>query len=126
MGRDQLTDLALGYLEALDRLDLDATLQFFADEAVFTIQSARQAFAGKESIEQLWRYVLGAHESMRHEITNLVIDERARKVAAELSFRGVLVGGGVEERRSIYVLDVDERGTFSRVTVWIDGPTPAR
>jgi hypothetical protein len=126
VGRDELIDLARGYLDALDRLDLDDTLAYFADEAVLTIQSARQEFAGKEAIGQLWRQVLGAHSAMRHRVTNVVVDERAGKIATELSFRGDLAAGGVEERHSIYVFEVDEHGGLSRVIVWIDGATPAQ
>jgi ketosteroid isomerase-like protein len=126
MARHELTDLARGYLEALDRLDVDATLDFFADDAVFTIQSSRQELTGKEAIGTLWREVLGAHSAMRHRITNVVVDERERKVATELSFQGVLAAGDVEERNSIYVFEVGEHGRFSRVIVWIDGPTPAQ
>ena len=126
MNREELVGTARGYLAALDRLDLRAVLGFFATDAAFTIQSAHQVFEGLEEIERLWSEVLGAHAGMRHTVTNVVVDEPARKVVTEQTFRGELGTGVVEERHSIYVFEFDDAGVFSRVIVWIDGATPAR
>ena len=126
MNCEELVGTARDYLAALDRLDLGAALAFFAADAVFTIQSAHQVFEGLEEIERLWSEVLGAHAEMRHTVTNVVVDERARKVVTEQTFRGKLGTGVVEERNSVYVFEFDEAGVFSRVIVWIDGATPAR
>jgi ketosteroid isomerase-like protein len=126
MTRERLTNAAREFLAALDRLDLDAALGFFAPDAVFTIQSAQQEFVGKEQIRKLWSEVLGAHTTMRHTVTNVVVDEQAGKVVTEQTFHGELASGSAEERRSIYVFEVDGSGSFSRVIVWIDGATPAR
>jgi ketosteroid isomerase-like protein len=124
--RDELVGTVRDYLAALDRLDLGAALGFFAIDAVFTIQSAHQVFEGLEAIERLWSEVLGAHSGMRHTVTNVVVDEPARKVVTEQTFRGELGTGVVEDRHSIYVFELDEAGLFSRVIVWIDGATPVR
>ena len=123
--RDALEARARGFLAALDRLDLAGALAFFAPDAVFTIQTAHQEFSGTDQIEGLWRHVLGAHAAMRHAVTNVVVDERDGQVATEQSFRGELRMGAVEERRSVYVFELDERGACTRAIVWIDGVTPA-
>lgn len=126
MGRKELSGRAQEYLAALDRLDLEAALAFFSDEASFAIRTAHQQFVGRDEIRELWDEVLSAHARMQHTVTDTVVDEGASKVVTVQSFRGELASGAVEERCSVYVFEVDEDGMFSRVDVWIDGATPAQ
>ena len=126
MTREDLADRAHAYLAALDRLDLEAVLGFFSDEASLAIRTAHREFVGREEIRGLWSEILSAHSRMRHAVKDTVVDEDARKVVTVQSFRGELASGGIEERCSVYVFELDEHGVFSRVAVWIDGATPAQ
>ena len=124
LGRAELESAVRGYLEALDRLDVDLTLEYFAPTAGFVIQSDHTAHDGVDAVGEMWRHVFSAHSTMRHEITNLIVDDESQCVVTEQKFTGWLQGGGVMERYSIYVFEFDESGRFRRVAVWIDGETP--
>jgi ketosteroid isomerase-like protein len=125
MTRADLEAAVRSYLSALDRLDLDATIAHFAQNATLTVQSAHLTVRGKGELTDLWRGLFDAHAGMSHELANVVVDEPARKVATEQSFAGRLHDGTVERRYSAYIFELDEHGRFSRVMVWIDGETPA-
>lgn len=123
--RQELCDIARGYLAALDRLDLHSMLGFFATDADFIVQTAHATVHGVDAIRDMWASLFAAHESMEHRVTGIVVDERAGKVATEQAFTGRRVDGEIEERYSSYFFDVNAAGKLSRVIVWIDGETPA-
>jgi uncharacterized protein (TIGR02246 family) len=122
---EELRDIAHGYLAALDRLDLDGMLAFFAPDATFLVQSARAVVEGRDAIREMWASLFAAHESMVHRVTNIVVDDHAGKVATEQAFTGRRVDGEIELRCSCYFFDVSAARKLTRVIVWIDGETPA-
>ena len=124
--RDLLADRATAYLAALDRLEIETVLSFFAQDAVLSVRTGDLAVAGAPAIREMWKSFFRSHERMEHRVTNVVADEIARKAATEQEFTGVLRNGTREERCSAYFFVFDERDLFVRVIVWIDGETPVR
>lgn len=124
--REELEGAARAYLAALDRLDLDAAVACFADDARFSIDSDGTNLEGIDAVGAMWREVLGSHQAMTHEVESLMVDEQRRRVVTEQRFHGWPKEGEPSERSSVYLFDFDERLRLSRVSVWIDGATPGR
>lgn len=124
--RETLERAAREYLAALDRLDLEATMEWFAAEAVFEIGSDGTRLEGHDAIGAMWEEVLGAHEGMTHTITDLIVDERRRAVVTRQDFRGWSPDGAGTERSSTYQFAFDDELRLTEVGVWIDGATPGR
>ncbi len=124
--REALERAARSYLDALDRLDLEATIESFAADAVFEIRSDGTRLEGREAIGAMWEEVLGAHEGMTHTVTDLLVDERRRAVVTRQDFRGRPLDGGETVRSSIYHFEFDQELRLVEVAVWIDGATPGR
>ena len=124
--REVLAERATSYLAALDRLDLDDVLSFFADDAVLSVRTAELTVRGTDEIREMWQSFFCSHLAMEHRVTRVVVDEAARTVVTEQEFTGKLVDGDTEERTSIYVFEFDAHGRFTDVSVWIDNEIPAR
>jgi maleamate amidohydrolase len=124
--REALERAARDYLAALDRLDLEATVASFDPDAVFEIGSDGTRLEGREAIGAMWAEVLGAHEGMAHEVTDLIVDEARGVVVTRQDFRGWTPDGAATERSSIYHFAFGEELRLREVGVWIDGSTPGR
>lgn len=124
--REWLTQAPLAYFEAVDRKDLDATLGFFAENATFTVQSAHLSFEGLDEVEGMFRTFFSDYSTIRHDVTNLVVDEREGKVSTEQTCPHVRADGGPETVTTCNFFDVGPDGRFTRVIVWIDGVSPLR
>lgn len=126
VGRQALAAVALDYLAALDRLDLDAVTGFFAEDASLSVPTGDLVAEGAAAIRALWESFFRSHTGMEHRVTNLVVDTAERKVATEQRFTGVLRDGGIEQRTSAYFFELGPDDRFARVTAWIDRETPRR
>jgi len=124
--REALERAARGFLAALDRLDLEATVASFTADAVFEIGSDGTRLEGRGAIGAMWEEVLGAHAGMTHTVTDLIVDERRRAVATRQEFRGWSPDGGETVRSSAYHFAFDDELRLTAVGVWIDGATPGR
>ena len=124
--REMLGKRATSYLAALDRLDLDDVLSFFADDALLSVRTGELTVRGAEEIRELWQSFFHSHVAMEHRVTRILVDEAVRTVVTEQEFTGTLVDGAAEERTSIYVFEFGADGRFTDVSVWIDNEIPAR
>lgn len=122
----ELRDAPAAYFAAVDRKDLRSTLDFFADDATFTVQSAGLTFAGKDEIEGMFSTFFDDYAVIRHGITNLVVDEIAGRAATEQTCPHVRTDGAPETVTTCNVFEVDAHGRFSRVVVWIDAASPLK
>lgn len=114
------------YFEAVDRKDVAATLDFFADDATFTVQSAHVTFAGRDEIRGMFETFFSDYATIRHHIANLVVDERRGKASTEQDCPHVRADGSPERVYTCNFFDVGEDGRFRRVIVWIDGASPLK
>jgi ketosteroid isomerase-like protein len=115
-------DKPLAYFRAVDSLDPDAVLAHFADDATLTVQTARVTFTGTEEIRQMFEGFFADWDSMVHNVTNLVVDEKAGTVATEQHVD--LVAGETTKMHNCNFFTINEAGDFSRVIIWMDGTNP--
>lgn len=126
MNHARLRTAPAAYFAAVDRKDLRSTLDFFAADATFTVQSAGLTFAGKDEIEGMFSTFFDDYAVIRHRITNLVVDETAGKAATEQTCPHVRTDGAPETVTTCNVFEFDPDGAFSRVVVWIDAASPLK
>lgn len=120
--RDRLAAIPASYFSAVDSLDVDAVLEHFAEDATLTVQTARVTFSGHEEIARMFTDFFADWDSMVHEITNIVVEPAAGKVATEQ--RVDLVRNGTTNMHNCNFFDVNDDGKFSRVIIWMDGTNP--
>lgn len=77
--RNQLQRSVEGYLAALDRLSIADVMRFFAPTALFIVQTSGICIQGASAIKSLWNSFFETHESMRHAITSVIVDEDNRR-----------------------------------------------
>jgi ketosteroid isomerase-like protein len=121
-GREQLAALPASYFKAVDSLDPDAVLTHFAEDATLTVQTARVTFSGHAEIRRMFVDFFADWDSMVHDISNLVVDEGARKVSTEQLV--TLDGANATKMHNCNFFDVNADGQFSRVIIWMDGNNP--
>lgn len=114
------------YFDAVDAKDLEATLAFFADEATFTVQTAHLTWTGKEEIAAMFRGFFDGYATIRHEITNLVVDELTSRTATEQRCPHIRNDGTPETLTTCNFFSFADDGRFQRAIVWIDGVSPLR
>jgi ketosteroid isomerase-like protein len=124
--REALAERATSYLAALDRLELDSVVSFFAEDAVLDVRTGELTVHGSDEIRELWQSFFRSHSRMEHRVTRIIVDEVQRIVVTEQEFTGTLVGGATEERTSVYLFQFGADTRFADVSVWIDRETPAR
>lgn len=112
------------YFEAVDRKDLDASLDFFTDDATFTIQSAHVVFSGREEIAGMFRGFFADYATIDHRITSIVVDEAASKAATEQTCPHIKLDGSPDTLTTCNFFDYAPDGRFRRVIIWIDGANP--
>jgi ketosteroid isomerase-like protein len=89
LSREQLIDLALNrYFGNVDAKNLDAVLDCFHDEALFTVQTEFTRHAGKGAIRRMFIDFMGAYETIVHKDFTCTVDEVNGRIAA--SFEAVL------------------------------------
>lgn len=114
------------YFAAVDRKDLEATLEFFSDDATFGIATAGLTFTGTDEIAGMFTAFFADYAVIRHSVTNLVVDDEAGRAATEQRCPHVRADGSPETVTTCNVFEVAGDGRFSRVVVWIDGASPLR
>jgi ketosteroid isomerase-like protein len=123
---DRLAAAPAAYFDAVDAKDLDGTLAFFADDASFTVQSAGLTFTGVSEIAGMFTTFFGDYSTIRHRITNLVVDEGAARAATEQTCPHVRADGTPETVTTCNTFAFGPGGLFTRVVVWIDAASPLK
>lgn len=126
LDHDVIAAAPAAYFDAVDAKDLDATLAFFADDATFTVQTAHLTWSGRDEIAGMFRGFFDGYATIRHEITNLVVDEATARASTEQHCPHVRSDGAPETLTTCNVFDFAPDGRFQRVIVWIDGVSPLR
>ena len=89
LSRAELIDLALNrYFASVDAKNLEAVLDCFHDEALFTVQTEFTRHAGKGAIRRMFIDFMGAYETIVHKDFTCTVDEVNGRIAA--SFEAVL------------------------------------
>ena len=112
------------YFEAVDAKDLEASLEFFSENATFTIQSAGVTFAGRNEIAGMFRGFFGDYSAICHNISSIVVDEAAAKCATEQTCPHVKLDGSPDTLTTCNFFTFGPDGRFERVIIWIDGTSP--
>ncbi|HZO78690.1 MAG TPA: nuclear transport factor 2 family protein [Solirubrobacteraceae bacterium] len=124
--RDQLAALPASYFKAVDAQDVDAILAHFADDATLTVQTDHVTFNGASEIRRMFTDFVGGSSSIFHEITNIVVEEAAAKVATEQNYIGDLTDGTHNDMHNCNFFDVGADGKFTRVIIWMAGTNPLK
>jgi ketosteroid isomerase-like protein len=124
--RDALAALPASYFKAVDVQDVDGVLSHFADDATLTVQTDHVTFSGAAEIRRMFNDFLGNSRSVFHEITNIVVEEAAGKVATEQNYVGELADGTRNDMHNCNFFDVGPDGKFIRVIIWMAGTNPLK
>ncbi len=124
--RDQLAALPASYFKAVDAKDVDGVVAHFAQDATLSVQTDQVIFTGAAEIRRMFTDFLGGSKSVRHEITNLVVEETAGKVATEQDYIGELADGTQNDMHNCNFFDVGPDAKFTRVIIWMAGTNPLK
>ncbi len=123
---DRLAAAPAAYFAAVDAQDVDATLEFFSETATFSVVSAGLTFTGRHEVAGMFDTFFTDYETIRHRITNLVVDEAAARAATEQTCPHVRVDGTPETVTTCNMFTFGPDGRFTHVAVWIDAASPLR
>ncbi|MBV9422970.1 MAG: nuclear transport factor 2 family protein [Solirubrobacterales bacterium] len=124
--RDALAALPDSYFKAVDAKDVDAVVSHFADDATLTVQTDHVTFTGAAEIRRMFADFLANSPRVTHEITNIVVEEAAAKVATEQNYVGELADGTKNDMHNCNFFDVGPDGKFTRVIIWMAGTNPLK
>ncbi|MCG8505227.1 MAG: nuclear transport factor 2 family protein [Sphingomonadales bacterium] len=83
LNRAGLIDLATQkYFGNVDAKNLDAVLDCFHDEALFTVQTAHTVHAGKAEIRRMFEDFFSAYEVIVHKDFTCTVDEKNGRITA--------------------------------------------
>jgi ketosteroid isomerase-like protein len=124
--RDALAALPASYFKAVDAKDLDGVVSHFAQDATLTVQTDHVTFTGAGEIRRMFDDFLGNSKTIFHEITNIVVEEEAGKVATEQNYVGELADGTHNDMHNCNFFDIGPDGKFTRVIIWMAGTNPLK
>lgn len=114
------------YFAAVDRKDMEATLDCFADDATLTVQTAGIRFEGRDAIRGMFEHFFADYSVIDHRITNLVVDEAEGRASTEQYCPHVKADGTPDTVRACNFFDVGPDCRFRRVVIFIDSASPLR
>ena len=121
--RESLVEAVVsGYFGAMDAGDVEACVACFADDAVLLTEN-RMRLEGKEELRAFFARLVAISHEMLHEVTNLVVDVDAGKVACELRYANTRREGGRLDMANCNFFDFDPSGRFTRVKFWLGDPS---
>ena len=83
LSRAELIELATQkYFGNVDAKNLDAVLDCFHDEALFTVQTAHTVHAGKAEIRRMFEDFFAAYEVIVHKDFTCTVDEKNGRITA--------------------------------------------
>ena len=122
LGRDGLVDLAINrYFASVDRKDLEASLDCFHENAMFTVQTAGTVHAGRDAIRRMFTDFFRHFAVIVHRDFTLTVDERNGRIAAAFIAEMIDPQGQRVERHSTNFWRVRD-GRFQEVYVYMSGP----
>jgi ketosteroid isomerase-like protein len=123
LDRDRLQRLPHDYFAAVDGKDLGRTLDFFAEGASLVVASARIGFHGGAELRRMFETFFRDYGTIRHHVTTIVIDEPAQQISTEQTCPHVRADGVPAPVAASTFFAVGPDGRFTRVSVWMDGPS---
>jgi len=110
------------YFASVDKLDLDAVLDCFNEDAVFTIQSAQAVHSGRDAeIRAMFEELFANYKTrMRHIHFHHVVDPENNRIASQFEVE-LTDGDGAEMLLTNANFFYLENGKFSRVFVYMSG-----
>ena len=120
--RDQLIDMAQNqYFGNVDKKDLQAVLDCFNPDAVFTIQSSFTVHTGRDAgISGMFERLFENHATILHTDFESIADEEGQRVSTRFRVELDPVDGS-----HVSLMNVNhwylENGKFQRVFVWMSG-----
>ena len=112
------------YFELCDSANIDAVMAQYAPDAVETAMPGGETFTGAESIRKMYANLFADFDSMRHEISRVVVDPTRGRVATEQSFKGTRPDGTVADMYNCNFFDFDDQGRVERVYIWMSDDSP--
>ena len=109
------------YFEAMDRGDIEATLECFTDDALL-ISEGQMHLKGKAAIRAFLVELAANSASMSHTVTGLVADATQRKAVAELRYTNARLEFADIDMENCNIFEFDETGRFTRVRFWVGDP----
>ena len=83
LNAEELVTLATkSYFGNVDQKNLQATLDCFHDEALFTIQTAFTVHSGKAAIQEMFETFFDSYETIIHRDFTCTVDEQNGRIAA--------------------------------------------
>jgi ketosteroid isomerase-like protein len=124
--RDDLAALPASYFKTVDAKDLDGIVSHFAQDATLTVQTDHATFSGAAEIRRMFSDFLDNSASIAHQITNIVVEDAAGKVATEQNYVGELADGTKNDMHNCNFFDIGPDGKFTRVIIWMAGTNPLK
>jgi len=121
MDRQELIDFATQtYFANVDAKNLDAALDCFHDEALFTVQTSFTRHSGKAEIKRMFEDFFAAYETIVHKDFVCTVDEANGRISA--SFEAVLTAadGSVTRLNNTNFWQL-RNGRFQKVYVYMSG-----
>jgi ketosteroid isomerase-like protein len=111
------------YFASVDRKDMEAVLDCFAEDAVFTIQSAFTTHEGRDTgIRQMFENLFATYEQkIVHRDFKHVVDAENNRCAAQFEVELTDTEGNETYLSNCNFFYLDENGKFERVFVYMSG-----
>ncbi|MBT8446574.1 MAG: nuclear transport factor 2 family protein [Gammaproteobacteria bacterium] len=124
LDRNGLIDLALHrYFGSVDRKDMEATLDCFHDNALWTVQTSLTVHEGKAGIRRLFEEMFAAFEVIIHRDCIPTVDAANGRIAASFTAELHAPGGEITTLHNTNFWRV--RGDrFQEVYVYMSGENP--
>lgn len=107
------------YLAAVDSLDLDAVMGFFADDPILVVEPAGLVLRGRGEVRGALAQLLGDSTGMRHETLRLTVDREEDRVAIELNYGNTTKAGVTTVLHDSTHIQLDADGKFTKVQFWM-------
>ena len=120
MERQKYIRIVEDYFSALDQRRLDEVLTYFAEDCVFTVQSAFIVFEGHKGVREMFEQFLETYEKVLHTDFEHIVDPVSHAISSRFRVELERFDGGHETKQSVnhwYFRD----DKFHRVYVWISG-----
>jgi ketosteroid isomerase-like protein len=123
-GHDYYVDMVESkYFANVDRKDMDAVLDCFTEDAVFTIQSAFTTHEGRETgIRRMFENLFETYpQKIVHRDFKHVVDAENNRCAAQFEVELTDAEGNETYLSNCNFFYLDENGKFERVFVYMSG-----